>query len=439
MRSRHPLVHRSPVLLLVCLLCLSTSLALFRVATTLTSAENGPRMPTNAAALAVVDRFYAAANAVLRTGDTTDLAAVLSPDFVDHEPAPGSAPDRNGLARVLVARHATFPDERIVVDHAVAAEDEVTVRVHAEDTAAGAFLGLPLPAAAGAWGPLEVFRVEGDAIAERWGGPPELFLAEPLWQTPSPAIGDGTARAVVSLERRTYAPGDERVLGDDGVARIVFVESGTLTGAGETTSMAGGGHPVPRPVLLAGRGTVVAGTPPALPDSRRPIALTPGDLVAIPPAGRLATRNDGAATAVAVAVGVAVPDRLASGMLAPEGVAAGAVVPPGAMLVAGRHVLAAGRLALAPGATLAFPASAGPLLVVVEAGQLTVATPDGAGGKPTWQSVATGDGTTAQVVDGGTWQAGPGEPTILLVVTMTAGDGAAGTTPAMGTAPTGNQ
>jgi SnoaL-like polyketide cyclase len=138
-------VHRSPVLLLACALCLATGSALVGLARTVGTPGTRALPSTDVEALAVVRRFYAAANAVLATGDAAALDAVLVPGFVDHNPAPGVEPTREGLAQLLRTRHATFPGERLVVDHATVGDGEVAVRVHAEAATDGAFLGLPLP------------------------------------------------------------------------------------------------------------------------------------------------------------------------------------------------------------------------------------------------------------------------------------------------------
>jgi predicted ester cyclase len=421
MRASCTRAHRAPTLLLACLLCLATGLAILGLATTVGEPRRVERRPANAAVVAVVNRFYAAANTVLRTGDPSALDGVLAPGFVDHAPAPGTAPDRDGLAEALVARHATFPGERLVVDRTIADGDAVAVQVHAEGTAEGTFLGLPLPAAAATWGPLEAFRIVGGAIAEHWGATPSPLLATSLWAVPAPAVADGATRVAVFLERRTYAPGDERVLGGDAAARVVFVEAGTLQATGEATDAQASGRNLPLPNLLVRTATAAAGplfVPAAL---LRPLDLVGGDLVAIPPTARLTIRNQGTSPAVAAVVALAPPDRLPAGSAAAARASAEVTIPPSAQL-------AAGRLVLAPGAAFGLPVARGAALAVVETGQLESALLDRATGTTNWQTVAAGDGIAIGAGASGRWQSGAGAPTILLVVTVAvaAGETAAG-------------
>jgi SnoaL-like polyketide cyclase len=411
MRTSGLRVRREPALLLACLLCLATGLTVLGLAATFRAPGGEDRTPTDPAALAVVDRFYAAANVVLRTGDPAVLDTIVAPGFVDHNPAPGTVPDRAGLGRVLAARHATFPGERLVVDHALATGDEVAVRVHAEAAAGGAFLGLPLPVAAGDWGPLETFRAAGEQIVERWGSPASPLFAEPLWQTPSSGIGGGTARTTVFLERRVYAPGDADGLGDDAAARIFCVEAGTLTASGEATDPQAGGRAAPLPSLVGRAGTVPSGTEFTPADLRHPADLTAGDLVAIPPTGRLATHNGGTTAAVAVVVALAPPDRLPAGSATTARVSAETVLPT-------TGAVAAGRLVLAPGTTLDLSLAAGTILAVVEAGELEVAPPIAGGATATGQTVAAGDGTAVRAGVGGRWRSASSDPVVLFVVAL---------------------
>src|SRR5262245_58185302 len=99
------LVRRSPLLLLVCVMCLGTGFGLLGIARTMTVAGPESTVPAASSALATVFRYYDAANEVLKTGDAAGLEAVLGRGFVDHDPAPGLGSDRDGLMAALLARH----------------------------------------------------------------------------------------------------------------------------------------------------------------------------------------------------------------------------------------------------------------------------------------------------------------------------------------------
>jgi hypothetical protein len=399
MRPSDSRAHRAPALLLVVVLCLATGLAFLGLGAALGTPRMGPGSPADSATEAAVDHFYEAVNRVLATGDPARLDEVVAPGFVDHDPAPGMPPDRDGLTALLVARHATFPGARLVVDHVVTSGDEAAVRVHAEGVATGEFLGLPLPASAGSWGPIEALRIAGDRVVERWGTAPSPLVGLPLWQTSWPGI-EATTRAAVFLERRVYAAGGGGALGGDAATRLVSVEAGALVATAEAAGERGGAAPLPR--LLARGDRDPAGTGAASATLQGPAELTAGDLVAVPPTGRLTVRNDGAAAAVAIVVAVAPPDRL------PAGSATAARSSAEVSLRADGEV-AGGRLVLAPGGTYDLPRAAGTVLAVVEAGALEPAP---------GQTVTAGNGVTVAVGDGDRWRSAGTDPAVLVVVTF---------------------
>src|SRR5262249_32803230 len=126
-------------------------------------------VPSGGAAPAAVPAFYDAANSVIETGDASALDTIVAPDFVDHAPAPGAPPTRDGLARPLLGPRAAFPGLRLAPDDVAATGDRVVARVRLEGAAAGRFLGLPLGGGFAPWGPIDVFRVAGNRVVERWG------------------------------------------------------------------------------------------------------------------------------------------------------------------------------------------------------------------------------------------------------------------------------
>jgi predicted ester cyclase len=424
MHMRAPIgAQRSAALLLACLLLLATGVAALGFASTIADPVEAP-MPTadpaDHAALAAVGRFYAAANAVLRTGNPALFDEAVAPDYVDHALPTGMGSDRAALAALLVARHLTFPDERLVVDRAVAGGDEVAVRIHVEGRATGAFLGLPLPDAAGAWGPLESFRIEGGAIVERWGQAAPV-VARPLWQVPCPSACTATPRVEIVLDRIAVAPGENRVFGGDAAARLVVVETGSLVAGGETGNPDVGRSVLP-PLLIGRGGVAVEGTRPALPSSPDAVEVTDGDAVLIGPMTRLAARNQGSAPAAVVTAAFAASGELPVGMETKDR----AVTE---VALSRDTTVAAGRLVLAPGGELTIPAAGtGTVLVVVETGELEVARTSGSGGVEMRRAVEAGAGTEA--IPGDRWTSGTGEPVTLLVVAIAANSQAAGATPA---------
>ena len=68
----------------------------------------------------VVERFYAAVNETIATGNPGALRRVVNPSFTDENPLPGVNPGRAGLEAYLVSLHRSDPGLRL--------EAEVLVR-----------------------------------------------------------------------------------------------------------------------------------------------------------------------------------------------------------------------------------------------------------------------------------------------------------------------
>jgi hypothetical protein len=175
-------------LLLASAFALATGLALLAVGTDLTepafAVHRPPPTPTVAptpGAWAFAVRFYAALDTALATGDTTGLAAVVAPAFVDHTD-PRDADIGRGFAGepawhwvgTAAAQWAARPGPRLTPVAVLADGDRVVVYL----AAGGA--GWP------GGGVVDVLRVSDGRVAERW----ELGDSGGLW---SPATATPTA------------------------------------------------------------------------------------------------------------------------------------------------------------------------------------------------------------------------------------------------------
>jgi hypothetical protein len=328
-----------------------------------------------------VRAFYEAVNAAIRTGNTADLDAAVSPAFVDHAPPPGVAPDRAGLARYLAALHATSPEADLAVADLVAVGDRALIRVDVRGADPVGFLGLPQEGIPTLWGSLDALHVAGGQVVERWGDADRLVLRERLGQ-----IDLGTllpAFQVVALERLSVAPGGrlETELPDE--ARLLYLEGGTLAVAVVPGS--------PGSALLSSAGAADAAGQPMEVGPGASARLQAGDLLALPPLTAYLLRNDGAAPAAALVFAVHRPGAAAyasapcdSSSLEMTSSCSAAATPSPAMFVGqplagdrttalppGPATVAIGRVVLAHGADLVIPAVSGPVILYVEAG-----TPD---------------------------------------------------------------
>jgi len=117
-----------------------------------------------------------------------DLAAVddyLSEDFVNHDPPFGATPDREGMRAAASMFRAAFPDWRSE-QHLLVAEGDVVAEVFtASGTHRGEVMGvLPTGRTVSLRG-INVFRIAGGRIMERWGRLDDLGFLRQLDLAPS--------------------------------------------------------------------------------------------------------------------------------------------------------------------------------------------------------------------------------------------------------------
>jgi len=103
-----------------------------------------------------------------------DLGAVdryLDPQFVNHDPPFPGAPDGpEGMRQAASAFRQALPDWRSDLEQLIAEDDVVVERFTASGThTGGPLLGVPATGRTISLAGINVFRIEGDRIVERWG------------------------------------------------------------------------------------------------------------------------------------------------------------------------------------------------------------------------------------------------------------------------------
>jgi serine phosphatase RsbU (regulator of sigma subunit) len=114
---------------------------------------------------ALVRRFFEAHS----NGDFAAMEQQMAPDFVDHSPRPGQAPDRKGYLHAVAEDHAAFSDNYLTVEDQAAEEDKVISRltinrIHDREEFMGLVpTGMELKTSA-----IVIHRIAGGKIAEEW-------------------------------------------------------------------------------------------------------------------------------------------------------------------------------------------------------------------------------------------------------------------------------
>ncbi|WP_326834938.1 ester cyclase [Amycolatopsis rhabdoformis] len=126
-------------------------------------------------------------------GDLTAVDRYLADDFLNHDPPfPGSPEGAEGLRRAAEVVRSAAPDWRSEADHYVAESDLVVEHFHAYGTRTGELFGAPPDGKKLTLRGIQIFRIAGDKIVERWGpaatwsteGDPNPGFSSPLLDQP---------------------------------------------------------------------------------------------------------------------------------------------------------------------------------------------------------------------------------------------------------------
>lgn len=103
------------------------------------------------------------------TGDLALFDELYSQNFIDHNPLPGQSLGRNGVKRVTDMLRCAFPDLRWRIEDLLAEGNKVLLRMTAQGTHHGTFYGLPPTGRRVTISSMDLFRIAGGRIVERWG------------------------------------------------------------------------------------------------------------------------------------------------------------------------------------------------------------------------------------------------------------------------------
>lgn len=101
-------------------------------------------------------------------GDIVVEDAVISPDFVDHNPTPGFPPNKEGTHQFLLHFRQAFPDLQFTLEDLVAEGDRVVDRWTMYGTHLGEFLGTPPSGKKVVFTGIDILRIVGGQIVESW-------------------------------------------------------------------------------------------------------------------------------------------------------------------------------------------------------------------------------------------------------------------------------
>lgn len=94
--------------------------------------------------------------------------AFFAPTFVNHNPAPGTSADLDGLKQSAQNFFAAFPDAHLSIDDVIAEGDRVVLQTTGRGTHQGPFLGTPPTGRQFAAQAYTVLRIVDGQVVERW-------------------------------------------------------------------------------------------------------------------------------------------------------------------------------------------------------------------------------------------------------------------------------
>jgi predicted ester cyclase len=118
-------------------------------------------------------------------GDLDAAGRYLDPEFVNHDaPFPGAPDGPEGMRLAAAVFREALPDWHSDVHQLVAEGDFVVERFTASGTHSGELMGAQPTGKTISLAGIQIFRLEGDKIVERWGRLDEISLLRQLGLIP---------------------------------------------------------------------------------------------------------------------------------------------------------------------------------------------------------------------------------------------------------------
>jgi steroid delta-isomerase-like uncharacterized protein len=124
---------------------------------------------------------------VMNEGNEDTIDEICAENFVDHDPLPGTSPDRAGVHDFVKQVRAAFPDLEATLDDAIEQGDRIATRSTIRGTHEGDFMGVPATGKKIEVSNYDFVRVEGDQAVEHWGTIDSAALMEQLGAVPAGA------------------------------------------------------------------------------------------------------------------------------------------------------------------------------------------------------------------------------------------------------------
>ena len=129
----------------------------------------------------IVRRWFAEYN----RGNLAVAGELVAPDLINHDAPPDLPPGREGYLRYIADVRAGLPDLRVTIEDLLADGDRVAVRLTLRGTHRGDLSGLAPTGKQVTLPQLNLFRLAGGRIVERWAIHDSLALLQQLGVLPA--------------------------------------------------------------------------------------------------------------------------------------------------------------------------------------------------------------------------------------------------------------
>lgn len=127
--------------------------------------------------IAAQERFGKAVN----TNNLSDMEQLVTPDCIDHDPAPGQVKGPAGYISLFKQMIEAFPDFAVDVEQMVADDENVAFAYTITGTHRGNFFGVPPTGRRIRARGLQISRFNSDAMmVERWGSSDQLGILQQI-------------------------------------------------------------------------------------------------------------------------------------------------------------------------------------------------------------------------------------------------------------------
>lgn len=116
----------------------------------------------------------------INSGNLERFKELMSPNVVDHDPAPDQGPGPEGFIHFFETFRAAFPDLKVDVKHMVADEENVSIAYTVTGTHKGDFMGVRATNKKIEARGVQIARFENGRIVKRWGSSDELGILKQI-------------------------------------------------------------------------------------------------------------------------------------------------------------------------------------------------------------------------------------------------------------------